>query len=71
MSYPEQGETIITAAQVRAMSRLLEVLSVEQVEQLTLALAEVSTNGQGHVTVKIYRGHPRFIEKTVTDDLRE
>lgn len=61
----------MTQVQVRLMGRLLKVVTEDQLDRLLLAMEEIASNGQGLVTLKIYRGHLRFIERTFTDDMRE
>jgi hypothetical protein len=68
-TYPIQPEVILTAAQVRIMARLLVVLNLEQIEQLTEAIEDICEHGQGIASVKIYRGHGRFIDRTYTDNM--
>ena len=68
MTYPQQGEIVLTNEQARLMVEILAILTIDQVRDLVESLAQLQTHGHGEVVLVFYRGHPRFIRKTMTED---
>lgn len=67
MIHSPQGDT---ARHARLITKMLAVMTLDDAELFIAALEEIKAHGQGVVTIKVYRGHIRFIERTFTDDLR-
>ena len=71
MSYEPTKEAIITTTDVLRLRRVLDVLSLEQLEQVAECVQRVRTEGNGHgeVTIKVIKGTARFVSVTTSDDL--